>query len=219
MKKIITLAILIIAALQLQAQTKSGKAVPKYDTIIRKHVTKPLAKPMTVSKPETVMPTPEFINIPCYYDKNDNRLIKLENATALLITKKKTLGLKGAKQFFSMENTSSKIRFTAKPGITFFIKTSGDVIDLTSYIKLYQFVSNDQKREVTITSKEGVLNNNEDGKGKLINFSVKQISKDNYMIQFADAMEAGEYGFVWVKNMEQKEFSVFAFGIDWKNSD
>ena len=64
-----------------------------------------------------------------------------------------------------------------------------------------------------------MLNNNEEGKGKLISFSVKAISKDNYMIQFADAIEAGEYGFVWVKNMEQKEFNVFAFGIDWKNID
>jgi len=45
------------------------------------------------------------------------------------------------------------------------------------------------------------------------------ISKDNYMIQFTQTLEAGEYGFVWVKNMEQKEFGVFAFGIDWKSSD
>ena len=118
-----------------------------------------------------------------------------------------------------MTDPSSKIRFTARNNVTFIIKTSGDVIDLTSYIKLYKFIAADQKREVTISAKEGVLNDKEDQKGKLINISVKQISKDNYMIQFAEALEAGEYGFVWVKNMEQKEFSVSAFGIDWKNSD
>jgi hypothetical protein len=39
------------------------------------------------------------------------------------------------------------------------------------------------------------------------------------MIQFSDPLEAGEYGFVWVKNMELKEFTVFAFGIDWKSSN
>jgi len=39
------------------------------------------------------------------------------------------------------------------------------------------------------------------------------------MIQFTNPLEAGEYGFVWVKNMELKEFTVFAFGIDWKSSD
>ena len=49
--------------------------------------------------------------------------------------------------------------------------------------------------------------------------SVKPISKDNYRIEFTQPLEAGEYGFIWVKNMDLKEFSVFAFGIDWKNSN
>jgi hypothetical protein len=200
-----------------QGQTKSTKAV-KYDTIIRKHVDKPIAKP--VAKPaEIVLPTPEYVNQPNYYDKDDNRLIKLENASAQLVTKKKTLGLQGAKQSLSMDAASSKIRFVAKKDIVFFIKTSGDVIDLTSYIKLYRFVPADQKRQVTINAKEGLLSDKEEGKGKLVSFGVKMISQDNYMIQLPDQLEAGEYGFVWVKNMELKEFTVFAFGIDWKSSD
>lgn len=52
-----------------------------------------------------------------------------------------------------------------------------------------------------------------------MSFSVKMLSKDNYQLQLPDQLEAGEYGFVWVKNMELKEFTVFAFGIDWRNSD
>ena len=223
MKKIQGLILLCLAAIfclaiTSQAQIKKGA---KYDTIIVKHVTKtakkPVPKPVVVQ--EIVLPVPEFINQPCYYDKDGNRLIKLENTNALLVTKKKTLGLKGAKQFLTMDAPSSKIRFVAKKEIIFFIKTSGDVIDITSYIKLYQFVPADQKREVTITSKEGVLNNKDEAKGKLMNFSVKMISKDNYQIQLPEQLEAGEYGFVWVKNMELKEFTVFAFGIDWKSSD
>ena len=67
--------------------------------------------------------------------------------------------------------------------------------------------------------KEGVLNNKDEAKGKPMNFSVKMISKDNYQIQLPEQLEAGEYGFVWVKNMDLKEFTVFAFGIDWKSSD
>ena len=136
-----------------------------------------------------------------------------------MVTKKKTLGLKGAKQLLSMDAASSKIRFVAKKDIVFFIKTSGDVIDLTSYIKLYEFVPVGQKRDVTVTTKEGMLNNKEEAIGRLISFSVKMISKDNYQIQLPEQLAAGEYGFVWVKNMELKEFTVFAFGIDWKSSD
>ena len=206
-----------------QSSSTIVKKGAKYDTIIRKHIDKPVIKPkpdikQTASR-QIILPVPEFINQPYYYDSDSNRLIKLETATAQLVTKKKTLGLKGAKQFFSMDGASSKIRFTSNPNIVFFIKTGGDVIDLTSYIKLYKFVPEDEKRIVTVTSKEGLLNNNEDEKGKQINFSVKSISNDNYMIQFAGVLEAGEYGFVWVKNMELKEFTVFTFGIDWKRSD
>jgi hypothetical protein len=85
-----------------------------------------------------------------------------------MITKKKSLGLKGAKQFLSMDDASSKIRFTAKKDIVFIIKTSGDVIDLTSYIKVYKFISNDQRREVVITSKDGLLVDKEEEKGKQV---------------------------------------------------
>jgi len=204
------------------AQTTSSvvKKGPKYDTIIRKHVDKPVVKQTAKqAPPEVVLPVPEFVNQPYYYDKDGNKLVKLETTTAQLLTKKKTLGLKGAKQFFSMDDVSSKVRFTSKQNIVFFIKTAGDVIDLTSYIKLYKFIAEDQKRVVTITSKEGLLNNNEEEKGKQISFSVKSISPDNYMIQFSDPLEAGEFGFVWVKNMDLKEFTVFAFAIDWKSSN
>src|SRR5689334_2788327 len=89
----------------------------KYDTIIRKHTDKPtvkkVVKPVTaqVTAPELILPTPEFMNQPYYYDPGENKLIRLETTTAQLVTKKKTLGLKGAKQFFSMDGTSSKVRF------------------------------------------------------------------------------------------------------------
>jgi hypothetical protein len=213
-----------ILAIDVSAQTKP-KQVAKYDTIIVKHVDKPKPKPVkkTETKPivkeEPVLPVPEFINQPYYYDSAKNVLFKLENTTAQLITKKKSLGLKGAKQSLSMDNSSSKVRFTSKKDIVFFIKTSGDVIDLTSYIKLYKFVNVDEKREVTIASKEGLLTDKDEEKGKLVDISVKTISKETYMIQFANTLEAGEYGFVWVKNMDLKEFNVFAFGIDWKTSN
>ncbi|MEO8763932.1 MAG: hypothetical protein ABI416_06585 [Ginsengibacter sp.] len=216
-KKVILFVVLVFGVSILpKAQTKTIRQGPKYDTIIRRHITKPIAKP--VAKQEIVLPVPEFINQPYYYDKDNNRLIKLEAATALMVTKKKTLGLKGAKQFLNMDGSSSRVRFTTKD-IVFFIKTSGDVIDLTSYIKMYKFMPDGEKREVTISSKEGVFNDKEDQKGKLIGISVKPVSKDIYIIQFSEKLAAGEYGFVWLKNMELKEFSVFAFGIDWKSSD
>jgi hypothetical protein len=203
-----------------QTTVKKGE---KYDTIIRKHVDKPVVKPKPAPKPavqqEIVLPVPEFVNQPCYYEKNGNKLIKLENSTAELVTKKKALGLKGAKEFFTVDGISSKVRFISKDSTLFFIKTSGDVIDLTSYIKLYKFIDEDQKRVVTVSSKEGMLNNNEEEKGKQISFSVKPVSGDNYQIQFASPLEAGEYGFIWVKNMDLKEFTVYAFGIDWKSSN
>ena len=227
MKKKIISTVLFISVLYsppfVNAQTKTIKKGDKYDTIIVKYTTPPkkvIAKTVVKLPPaEIILPTPEFINQPAYYDKESNKLIKLEDANALMLTKKKTLGLKGARQSLNMDAPTSRIRFVTKKDIVFYIKTSGDVIDLTSYIKLYQFISADQKREVTINSKEGLVSDKDEAKGKLMSFSVKMISKDNYMIQLSEQLEAGEYGFVWVKNMELKEFTVFAFGIDWKSNN
>ena len=149
MKKIIPISVCILLFLSASAQTqkKPSKPVVKYDTIIVKHVDKPVPKPVAkpVANVEIVIPTPEYINQPYYYDKDDNRLTKLENSSAQLITKKKSLGLKGAKQFFSMDEASSRVRFTAKSNINFLIKTSGDVIDFTSYINytsLFRMIKN-----------------------------------------------------------------------------
>lgn len=229
MKKYLTPAILVIIItcgthVAAQSQARVVKKGSTHDTIIVKHqaaVKKPVPKPIVKppEKPVIVLPTPEFINQPYYFDKDGNKLIKLENANALMATKKKTLGLKGAKQTLSMDGATSRTRFIEKKEIEFIIKTSGDVIDLTSYIKLYQFIPVEQKREVTINSKEGLLANKDEAKGKLVSFAVKLLSKDNYLIQLPEQLEAGEYGFVWVKNMELKEFTVFSFGIDWKSSD
>src|SRR5205809_3917708 len=104
MKKIISFSscLLILLTANAQTQKKTSKPAVKYDTIIVKHVDKVIPKP--VAKPaasvEVVIPAPEYINQPYYYDKDDNRLTKLESSSAQLITKKKSLGLKGAKQFF-----------------------------------------------------------------------------------------------------------------------
>ena len=165
------------------------------------------------------MPIPEFINQPYYFDRDDNRLIRLENHTGKITTKKKTLGLQGAKQILSTDGGTSKVRFVSKNNINFLLKTNGDVNDLTTYVKLYKLTPSNDKREVTINSKEGIINNKDDGKSTTVSFSVKMISPENYMISFAEPLEAGEYAFVWVKNMEAQEFTLYAFGIDWRRSD
>ena len=214
MKRLLCLLVVISVQLTAIAQIIRNTETSKPAPAKSKTVAKPPEKPKPI-----VIPTPEFINQPYYYDVSDNRLIKLESTQAQLVTKKKTLGLKGSKQSLLMNDPSSKVRFVSRDSLNFIIKTSGDVIDLTTYIKLYKFTIGNEKREVNINTKEGMLNDKEEQKGKSISFSVKMISPENYMIHFPANLEAGEYGFVWVKNMELKEFSVFAFGIDWKNSD
>ena len=164
-------------------------------------------------------PIPEFINQPYYFDRDDNRLIRLENNTGKINTKKKTLGLQGAKQILSADGGTSKVRFVSKNNITFLIKTNGDVNDLTTYVKLYRLTPANDKREVVVNSKEGIINNKDGGKSTTVSFSVKMISPENYMISFAEPLEAGEYAFVWVKNMDSQEVTLYAFGIDWRRSD
>jgi len=214
MKKICVTAICALLLAISFSQT-ARVDTPKLDSAA---ALKTKAKPEPV-KPKIIIPTPEFINQPYYYDKDDNRLIKLENATARMNTKKKALGLSGGKQFLSMETSTSKIRFTSSKNISFLIKTKGDEIDLTSFIKLYKFSSGGDKREVILTSNGGILNSKSEDKSTSVNLSVKNISPSNYMIMFSEPLEAGEYGFVWVNNMTLQEYPVYAFGIDWRRSD
>ena len=217
MKRILVILLLVSLKLSVLSQILQQKNTDVSKASTAK--TKP-AKPTPPPPPDppkpVVIPAPDFINQPYYYDSAGNKLTTLETTAAQLVTKKKTLGLKGSKESLVMKDASSRVRFISKNTINFIIKTSGDVNDLTNYIKLYKFSSAEDKREVNISSKEGMLNDKEEQKGKNISFSVKMISPDNYMIQFASALEAGEYGFVWLKNMELKECNVFAFGIDWK---
>jgi len=217
MKRILVILLLVSLKLSVLSQILQQKNTDVSKASTAK--TKP-AKPTPPPPPDppkpVVIPAPDFINQPYYYDSAGNKLTTLETTAAQLVTKKKTLGLKGSKESLVMKDASSRVRFISKNTINFIIKTSGDVNDLTNYIKLYKFSSAEDKREVNISSKEGMLNDKEEQKGKNISFSVKMISPDNYMIQFASTLEAGEYGFVWLKNMELKECNVFAFGLDGK---
>jgi hypothetical protein len=166
-----------------------------------------------------VIPTPEFINQPYYYDEPDNKLTKLENVNAKVITKKKTLGIGGAKQYYSMEGASSKILFTASRNISFIVRTNGDMMDLTSFIKLYRFTTADDKRETVISERDGIIKNKEESKNTTVMINVKKLSKESYLISPAQPLEAGEYGFVLNGANPGQELTIFAFGIDWKKSD
>ena len=219
------MVLLISSALHAQT-AKVGASTGKETKESTKAKTKTKAKTTPAVQPDPapapapiVIPTPEFINQPHYYDSGGNRLISLENATAKMNTKKKTLGLSGAKQILTMEGGSSKIRFTYTKGISFVIKTGGDEIDLTSSMKLYRFTINSDKREMVMNAKSGLLNNKEEEKSNSVNLSVKKISAGLYMIVFGQAPEAGEYGFIWTNNTNTQEYPVYAFGIDWKRSD
>ena len=111
MKKYISIAIIVLIVCfcfqqSSHAQSKTFKKGNKYDTIIVKH--SPYKAKKTIV-PEIILPTPEYINQPYYFDRSGNKLIKLENANALMVTNKKTLGLKGAKQILSMDAAFIKI--------------------------------------------------------------------------------------------------------------
>jgi hypothetical protein len=166
-----------------------------------------------------VIPTPEFINQPYYYDEPDNKLTRLENVNAKVTTKKKTLGIGGAKQYYSMTGASSKILFTASRNMSFIIRTNGDMMDLTSFIKLYKFTTAEDKRETMVSEKEGIIKNKEESKNTTIMINVKKLSGESYLISPAQPLEAGEYGFVLSAANAGQELTIFAFGIDWKKSD
>src|SRR3954470_2784172 len=87
MKKILFLIVLPCMQLSVFSQILKNTEVSQPSTPKSKVTAKPPEKPKPI-----VIPTPEFINQPYYYDSSENKLIKLESTAAQLVTKKKTLG-------------------------------------------------------------------------------------------------------------------------------
>lgn len=167
-----------------------------------------------------IIPTPEYINQPYYYDEGDNKLTRLENVNARVTTKKKNLGIGGARKFYTINGGTSKVLFTASKNICFIIKTNGDMMDLTSFIKLYKFTTAEDKRETLISEKEGIIKNKEESKSAIVMVNVKKLTRESYLISASQTFEAGEYGFVLMNAPGAgQELTIFAFGIDWKKSD
>ena len=80
MKKVLLVLIWIpqlIICHEAYGQKKTIKKGAKYDTIIVEKNAKPAKKPVakTVAKKELVLPVPEFINQPYYYNKEDNHMV------------------------------------------------------------------------------------------------------------------------------------------------
>src|SRR5207248_1101890 len=94
MKRIVFIFLIACAQLAASSQILQGKNAEASKTSTAK--SKP-AKPAPPPPPDppkpVVIPTPDFINQPYYYDSSNNKLITLETTAAQLVTKKKTLGL------------------------------------------------------------------------------------------------------------------------------
>src|SRR6516225_3716915 len=112
MKRILVILLLVSLKLSVLSQILQQKNTDVSKASTAK--TKP-AKPTPPPPPDppkpVVIPAPDFINQPYYYDSAGNKLTTLETTAAQLVTKKKTLGLKGSKESLVMKDASSRVRF------------------------------------------------------------------------------------------------------------
>jgi hypothetical protein len=144
--ELVLLAVMAMAFYTLPAQTTSNsrstvvKKGAKYDTIIRKHVDKPVVKAKPAQKQvvqEVVPPVPEFVNQPCYYDKNGNKLITLETTTAQLVTKKKTLGLKEPNNFLVWMTCLQRFGSSTGTALFFSLRQAGGNLLMPASMDLF----------------------------------------------------------------------------------
>ena len=86
MKKLLTLLVMGFLQVQSFSQILKNNDVSQTTSTKSKATKPPPEKPKPI-----VIPTPEFINQPYYYDVSENKLIKLESTAAQLVTRRRHL--------------------------------------------------------------------------------------------------------------------------------
>ncbi len=140
------------------------------------------------------LPVPEFKNTINHVDTINKTLRNLEKATAEVDIKIKGLGYGGSESFFKVSGKESSI--VLESGQAFFVVKLPDAdTDPTTYVELYKFESDKDRRRVKIGSRK-LLGKTRNVEIPNVNLSFSKISAGCYLITVAQILKKGNYGFV-----------------------
>jgi hypothetical protein len=146
------------------------------------------------SKAQGKYPAPEFKNTISQLDTLSKKLKNLEKAAAELDIKIKGLGYGGSESFLKISGLQSSVVLPSSQA-TFIVKLPDADTDPSTYIELYNFEADQDRRRVKIASRKMM--------GKTRNVSVPTVSlgfskivSGIYLITTNQPLKKGSYGFV-----------------------
>jgi hypothetical protein len=172
------------------------------------------------SKAQGKYPAPEFKNTINQLDTLSKKLKSLEKAAAELDIKVKGLGYGGSESFLKISGLQSSVVLPSSQAV-FIVKLPDADTDPSTYIELYSFEADQDRRRVKIASRKMM--------GKTRNVSVPTVSlafskivSGVYLITTNQPLKKGSYGFVLdpaslnsgLSLGSRQSATVFAFDIE-----
>lgn len=154
------------------------------------------------------IPTPDYDNVPYYYDEPTNALIPLEKANYHVESKAK--GLFGAGIYFVVPGATSKLRYSITQKIQFVIhfddaRTEPSILYALVPLTVNTKNNNNQREYM---AKSSGLGHSETNQTQILT-NAKRIGEGLYLITFSGPITSGEYAITIEKTKQ-----AYAFGID-----
>jgi|KBSMisStaDraftv2_1062788.scaffolds.fasta_scaffold00531_7 Cu/Ag efflux protein CusF len=171
---------------------------------------------------QSAIPDPEFVNEVEYYDKANNKLVRLEKSISKQENKMKMAGMGGMKMMYKVEGEKSAVRIPASDNVSFVFGTGGggnnnmmSMMDPSQMISLYKMDVNKGNREAVTSSYAGMYGMGKTKESTKLTVGVKKIKDGLYEIIADKPLGPGEYTFVMM-NMGSQDgsYTLFSFGIN-----
>lgn len=177
--------------------------------------TKTMAKPTTTVSKMVATPDLDFINVPHYLAKPQNKLLALERSTVAVKAKVNILKamVPGTSTpiVFKMDSAFSPVRLPLQESSSFMINTGNNVPEIFG---LYKMKPDKKKREAVWFNVSAFQNTSDKD---VIAFNYKKVKDGVYELVPVSKLEKGEYCFVNKASYGTyggAKADVFAFGVD-----
>ncbi len=146
------------------------------------------------SKAQGKYPAPEFKNTVSQLDTLSKKLKSLEKASAELDIKIKGLGYGGSESFLKISGLQSSVVLPSSQAV-FIVKLPDADTDPSTYIELYSFESDQDRRRVKIASRK-MMGKTRNVTVPTVSLGFSKIISGVYLITTHQPLKKGSYGFV-----------------------
>jgi hypothetical protein len=149
---------------------------------------------LTQVKGQINLPLPEFKNTINQVDTVNKTLKNLEKASAEVDIKIKGLGYGGSETYLKISGKESSVTLEGGQA-TFVVKLPDADTDPTTYVELYKFDSDKDRRRVKIGSRK-MLGKTRNVDIPNVDLTFSKITSGCYLITVTQPLKKGSYGFV-----------------------